>query len=52
MVGRDGITKYACMIFLDGASWIKRSDRGLESGYIVFFGWNPYFGCDLGDCVL
>ena len=37
MMGRDGITKYACMIFSNGANRVKRSDRGLEIEYIVFF---------------
>ena len=52
MMGRVGTTRYTCTIFLNDANRVTRSDRGSESEYIVFFGWNPYFGCDLGDCVL
>ena len=37
MVGRDGITKYACTILLNDANRVTRSDRGSESEYIVFF---------------
>ena len=37
MMGRDGITKYACTILLNDANRVTRSDRGSESEYIVFF---------------
>ena len=36
MVDRDGITKYACTIFLNNANRVTISDRGSESEYIVF----------------